>query len=158
MNNVFKHSIKARPTTYNGIDFRSELEASWACFFDIRNISYDYEPLVNLAAWRPDFQITLAAENLESDPGYVLTEVKPYLTLENWKQDADTVRKISKSFVGGFLVVLLGSSPLVPANFMFGIDADSEVKFDPISFGDDDKLTQEEWTKAKNAVRWRPSV
>lgn len=30
-------------TLYNGILFRSQLEASWAAFFDSRGIAYEYE-------------------------------------------------------------------------------------------------------------------
>jgi hypothetical protein len=35
--------IKTIPTTYNGIKFRSRLEARWAVFFDSINIKYRYE-------------------------------------------------------------------------------------------------------------------
>ena len=34
---------KAIPTFYNGIEFRSRLEARWAIFFDKMNIRYEYE-------------------------------------------------------------------------------------------------------------------
>lgn len=36
--------IKAIQTEYNGIKFRSRLEARWAVFFDTANIRYEYEP------------------------------------------------------------------------------------------------------------------
>ena len=37
-------NIQAKPTTFNGIRFRSRLEARWAVFFDYLNIKYLYEP------------------------------------------------------------------------------------------------------------------
>jgi hypothetical protein len=36
--------IKAIQTEYNGIKFRSRLEAKWAVFFDTAKIRYEYEP------------------------------------------------------------------------------------------------------------------
>ena len=36
--------IKAIPTIYKGIPFRSKLEAQWAKFFDAEGIAYIYEP------------------------------------------------------------------------------------------------------------------
>ena len=37
-------TIKAIQTEYNGIKFRSRLEARWAVFFDTAKIRYEYEP------------------------------------------------------------------------------------------------------------------
>ena len=51
-----KYTIDAIPTTYKGIEFRSKLEARWACFLDRFNFSWDYEP-INLNGWFPDFAI-----------------------------------------------------------------------------------------------------
>lgn len=39
-----KCPIKALPTVYNGITFRSRLEARWAVFMDYLHITYFYEP------------------------------------------------------------------------------------------------------------------
>ena len=36
--------IKAKPTVYKNISFRSRLEAKWAIFFDEMGITYRYEP------------------------------------------------------------------------------------------------------------------
>ncbi len=36
--------IKAIPTTYNGVNFRSKLEASWAMWLDEQKIVWSYEP------------------------------------------------------------------------------------------------------------------
>lgn len=37
-------TVKALPTTYAGIEFRSRLEARWALFFDELGITWAYEP------------------------------------------------------------------------------------------------------------------
>lgn len=76
--------IPAIPTTYNGVRFRSRLEARWAAFFDRMQWRWAYEP-VDLAGWIPDFVV-----------GPVLTtgayvEVKPI----DWG-DPDSVRLHSK--------------------------------------------------------------
>lgn len=41
---VKKSLIKAIDTEYNGMLFRSRLEARWAVFFDVAGIKYEYEP------------------------------------------------------------------------------------------------------------------
>lgn len=61
--------IKAHPTTYGGVNFRSRLEARWAAFFDLLGWKWQYEP-IDLEGWVPDFSIQGA-----SGPVYV--EVKP---------------------------------------------------------------------------------
>lgn len=65
------YTIKAKPTTYKGIKFRSKLEAQWAAFFDLVNIKWLYEP-EKFNQWEPDFLI------YGQKPIYV--EVKPFLT------------------------------------------------------------------------------
>lgn len=53
--------IKSLPTYYNGIKFRSRLEARWAIFFDELGLSWEYEPegfeLENGVRYLPDFLI-----------------------------------------------------------------------------------------------------
>lgn len=53
---TFKYTIEAKPTTYNGVNFRSRLEARWAAFFDICDLKWIYEP-VDFGAWSPDFLV-----------------------------------------------------------------------------------------------------
>ena len=48
------YAIKAIPTTYAGVNFRSRLEARWAAFFDLCGWKWDYEPF-DLDGWAPDF-------------------------------------------------------------------------------------------------------
>jgi hypothetical protein len=60
--------IKAIPTIYEGVRFRSRLEARWAAFFDLAGWPWEYEPF-DLEGWCPDFRL------LGKIPG--LVEVKP---------------------------------------------------------------------------------
>lgn len=68
----FEYTIKAIPTEYNGVMFRSRLEASWAAFFDCTSIAWDYEPL-DMSGWTPDF-IIHGGQDARSE---TLVEVKP---------------------------------------------------------------------------------
>lgn len=63
------NKISAIPTRYNGVQFRSRLEARWAAFFDLVGWKWDYEP-IDLDGYIPDFIVT--------DPSrQFLVEVKP---------------------------------------------------------------------------------
>lgn len=63
--------IKAIETSYNGLLFRSRLEARWAVFFDSAGVKYEYEPdafMLGGIGYVPDFYL----------PEYELyVEVKP---------------------------------------------------------------------------------
>lgn len=61
-------TIKAIPTDYRGVHFRSRLEAKWAAFFDLVGWRWEYEP-IDLDGYIPDFIL----------PFYepMLVEVKP---------------------------------------------------------------------------------
>lgn len=54
-------TIKPIETHYNGLRFRSRLEARWAVFFDALGIEYEYEPegfeLPSGARYLPDFRV-----------------------------------------------------------------------------------------------------
>lgn len=58
--------IDAKPTMYAGVVFRSKLEATWARFFDVIGVEWEYEP-THLPGWIPDFLVG----------GWWLAEVKP---------------------------------------------------------------------------------
>lgn len=49
-------SYAAIPTLYNGVQFRSRLEARWAAFFDLCHWKWEYEP-IDLNGWIPDFRV-----------------------------------------------------------------------------------------------------
>lgn len=63
--------MNAIPTKYNGVQFRSRLEARWAAFFDLAKLKWEYEP-IDLAGYIPDFLVTP-----ECDSTPTLFEVKP---------------------------------------------------------------------------------
>lgn len=67
------YTIKARPTKYRGIEFRSRLEATWAAMFDQLHWKWDYEP-IDLNGWVPDFVIRGEYREL-------LVEVKPTIDM-----------------------------------------------------------------------------
>lgn len=104
------------PTTYNGIRFRSRLEARWAAYFDLRgDIKWDYEPL-EMPGWIPDFSLHMTT--LFDRPS--LAEVKPIFDIMQFvdSKDGDKVAKAfikdsrsdqqGKQFYGFFI---LGNSP-----------------------------------------------
>src|ERR1700722_6627185 len=141
----FRYTQRARPTVYNGTNYRSELEAAWAAFFDIRGIISEYEPALDLISWRPDFHVSLR------DGDFVLAEVKPYLSEEQWRADKATLFKINESISGVKMAVLLGVSPIVPANFIFKITQEGGLpefpEFMPLEFGPIEDVTAD-WKRA----------
>ena len=64
-------TFRAIPTHYNGVNFRSRLEAKWAAFFDICRWPWEYEPL-DLGGRIPDFVLGGSAW-----PRPVMVECKP---------------------------------------------------------------------------------
>ena len=76
-----KYDIKAHPTNYAGVLFRSRLEARWAAFFDLAGWSWEYEP-IDLNGWSPDFRVHW---NCDRDGEHtLLVEVKPYYSLKEF--------------------------------------------------------------------------
>jgi hypothetical protein len=72
------HAFESRPTFYNGVRFRSRLEAQWACFFDHAKWIWDYEPM-DLAGWTPTFRVEFPCGHSEcSDSHVLLIDVQPF--------------------------------------------------------------------------------
>jgi len=65
--------MNAIPTRYNGVQFRSRLEARWAAMFDLLQWKWEYEP-IDLDGYIPDFLVTFH-DQLSS----FLVEVKPLI-------------------------------------------------------------------------------
>jgi hypothetical protein len=63
---MLDRTIQAVPAIYDGVLFRSSLEAKWAAFFDLLGIEWEYEP-TTIPGWMPDFLVG----------GWWLAEVKP---------------------------------------------------------------------------------
>jgi hypothetical protein len=70
--------IKAIPTYYKGIRFRSRLEAKWAATFDAMQFTWEYEPL-DLNGWIPDFLIIGTRQPH-------LVEIKPVLAIADARE------------------------------------------------------------------------
>lgn len=105
--------IKARPTEYSGIHFRSRLEAVWASFFDEMGWVWEYEPDVG-GAYIPDFLLHGTGDRR------VYVEVKPYLVYSDNREEI--ILKAAK--VLGYNVDLLVLTDEFPSgdlgDFIFG--------------------------------------
>lgn len=88
--------IEAKPTEYAGVLFRSKLEATWARFFDVIGLEWQYEP-TQIPGWIPDFLIA----------GWWLAEVKPMPVIGT---DA-TRNPVFQKAIRPFDTVLLGDGP-----------------------------------------------
>lgn len=106
-----EYKIAAIPTTYDGIRYRSRLEARWAAMFDMLGWRHHYEPM-DLNGWIPDFLLEGSTN--------VLVEVKP-ITEMNW----DTAIEIGEALPCDcmeFEPLLLGCVvPVFDHNKEFGI-------------------------------------
>ena len=101
--------IKPIETQYNGLRFRSRLEARWAVFFDTLGVEYEYEPegfeLPSGARYLPDFRVKcygtrggawghgVESYGAEIIPFDLWVEVKGNMTQE----DADRIIEFSNS-------------------------------------------------------------
>lgn len=91
------------PTMYNGVQFRSRLEAKWAALFDLVGWKWEYEPY-DLPGWIPDFVLFGEKEN-------VIVEVKPFFKLEEYdtKKIVDAITQSGHSEMD---ILLLGPSTM----------------------------------------------
>lgn len=80
-----KYSIEARETIYNGIKFRSRLEAKWACFFDLVGWDWQYEPS-EINGYNPDFIIKTKSKAYETN--FIIVEIKPSIYLTNKEMES----------------------------------------------------------------------
>jgi hypothetical protein len=147
MTEPFRYTIPSLETLYNGTRFRSELEASWAAFFDLRGIVAEYEPAVAFQCWRPHYAIALVGEADSPFAKFAFAEVKPYHSQDQWGKDLTTLSNITRA-LRGTSAILLGSSAILPSSFMFRME---EEQFEPITFGPSEDVTSD-WKKARNMV------
>jgi hypothetical protein len=108
-----EYSIKAIPTLYRGVQFRSRLEARWAAFFDLCKFKWTYEPY-DLDGWMPDFELRWDAA--DETVIRVLVEVKPFLWFR--KDPFDFIDNELRAKVGRHSGVVVGA------------------EFDPMHLGD----------------------
>jgi hypothetical protein len=75
-----KYDIKPKETVYNGIQFRSLLEAKWACFFDLTGWQWQYEPM-EINGRIPDFIIYTKSKHYATNK--IIVEVKPSTMIDD---------------------------------------------------------------------------
>jgi hypothetical protein len=75
------YEIAAKPTVYDGVLYRSRMEARWAAFFDFVRWDFEYEP-EPFATWSPDFVIHTLDCYVEVKPMVMwegaIEKMKPY--------------------------------------------------------------------------------
>jgi len=99
------YKISAIPTSYNGREYRSRLEAKWAAFFDIIGWEYEYEPF-DLPGWSPDFLLRPlcgAITGIEA----ILIEIKPSFMIDEKLKS----RIISASKFSKYKALILNETP-----------------------------------------------
>jgi hypothetical protein len=84
--------MKAHPTKYRSVQFRSRLEAHWAAFFDLMDWAWKYEA-IELEGYIPDFVLTLpyAPIIVEVKPALYFTELDQYtkkIDESGWEKEA----------------------------------------------------------------------
>lgn len=121
------YSVKAREQVYNGVKFRSTLEARWAIFFDACGLDWVYEPEcfeLKVGNYTPDFY--LKKYNL-------FVEIKPNLDWLNDDYDFFRFAECPKQL----LVLSVPFPSIIETSALFSQDLD---KYD--EFGE---ICQSEW-------------
>ena len=115
--------IKARPTTYKGIQMRSRLEADYASSLDRAGRSWKYEPICfagETAQWLPDFRASFG--ELATD-AYV--ELKPAGIMHDLEaQGGHAFEQYADEILTRMSVAWLSepSTPLMLAFWTYGAD------------------------------------
>ena len=130
---TINYTIEAKPTFYNGVQFRSRLEAKWAAFFDGYGYQWTYEP-IDFGGWSPDFFLKW---NGHSE--YI--EIKPITY-----RDKETSDKMNRHCGSGGMI-LCGLTP----DYCW---INWRGWWDDFKFGNTDT---EIWKTAGNEVQWLPS-
>lgn len=154
-----KYTMKAHPTLYNGVLFRSRLEARWAAFFDLCKIEWQYEP-VDLHGWTPDFRLKFLCGHSDCPDYHTLfVEVKPYSDVDDFRDHP------CMSWTCGWRYNdLIGEEEKLGADGAGGFGINPEVTVFEIAHGAGGGLfdlpfflhgnTAELWKRAGNIVQW----
>lgn len=94
-----EYDVKAIPTVYAGVRFRSRLEARWAAFFDLCDWDWRYEPTI-LSKWCPDFELVVSGAP-------IYCEIKPVCIFAR----PDHLRRDFAKALRPFPTLLLGRFP-----------------------------------------------
>ena len=146
------YNIKAHPTKYNGVQFRSRLEARWAAFFDLAGWEWEYEP-IDLVGWSPDFKVTFSSKDSPWKWSHtLLVEVKPYFSIEEFKGHRCMdfpYGGLGDEKIPADASAAFGSNPDVTRWEMMHGDGGGEYEIKSIVFDADDL-----WKQAGNIVQW----
>ena len=161
------YTMRSIPTMFNGIQYRSRLEARWAAFFNSMGWPFTYEPM-DLCGWAPDFLLRANAKK----PLFV--EIKPIVTWEN-----SVAEKAERAMPPGVTHDLLicglgieypGGMPMIgwmgkwKKDHWFWDDATITRFQGPVSLTEwetnqiqisDSGNVQSAWNHACNAVQWK---
>ena len=121
-----KYNITSKETIYNGIKFRSILEARWACFFDLCNWKYKYEPF-EINGKLPDF-ILYCNNNSTYKMKQVIVEIKPSIFIN--KEYLDDI--ITSYRNTNLHILVLNENPFYISHndiVSIGLLAQSEMKY-----------------------------
>jgi hypothetical protein len=103
--------IKANPTIYAGVQFRSRLEARWAAMLDLCGWQWEYEP-VDFRDWVPDFRMTFGCGHSECGGGHsFFVEVKPLEVHKEFELSGHPASKDDSSERYGLPILFLGLHP-----------------------------------------------
>jgi hypothetical protein len=137
-------TFAAIKTLYNGIKFRSRLEAKWAAFFDLLGWEWEYEPF-DLNGWIPDFllkhgRVLVEVKPVDAPPSDIMAEISGILpddyealivghsiSVQNWwryRIDWETGKQVEGS------VIIKGSEGL-PIGWMLGRAPDWQPTIEP---------------------------
>ncbi|MBD9542931.1 hypothetical protein IB276_26140 [Ensifer sp. ENS04] len=145
----FVYTMKAIPTAYAGVNFRSRLEAQWAAFFDLAGIRWQYEP-IDLEGWAPDFL-------LYTSLGHILVEVKPVdAHLHDLK---DGVFDKAFQYWSRHQILLLGLGPIEMRDLLgIILDPPDNAQHGWLDVMDALHVTNSDalWREAGNVVQWKP--
>ena len=102
-------------STYDGIDFETELQAKWAAFFDLVGWVWKKNP-APVANWKPDFRVTFDCGHSECGGSHtVLVSVLPLDDTEGVKGHPALMHVYSvKDSRGNYIAdagAIFGSSP-----------------------------------------------
>jgi hypothetical protein len=149
---AFNYTVKAHPTMYNGVQYRSRLEARWAAFFDLIGWQHEYEP-IDLPGWSPDFRVVFPCGHSECSGSHsLLVEVKPFFELKQFKGHP-CMNYAYGAGIPADASAAFGANPEV-TQWEMGHGAGGGV-FD-LLFWIDGLPYSRLWSQAGNAVQWIP--
>lgn len=114
-------SFRALPTPYDGITYRSRLEARWAVFFKLIDIKPDYEP----QGWDTNGEWYLPDFALYGAHGVTWAEIKP-----DWETDPEGIARFRRFAAArpqpSRAVLLVGTPRFGQEYLVIGGDQDAE--------------------------------